>query len=87
MPADMLSAVFTYMMYVIGVLALIPMLFAKRKAGYRVTAVLTGLLTCLCGLYFCVSSPNVFNHSRESYTGSFHSLVRDMARTAGRDTS
>jgi len=38
-------------MYVIGVLALIPMLFAKRKVGYRITAVLTGLLTCLCGLY------------------------------------
>ena len=65
-------------MYVIGVLALIPMLFAKRRTGYRITAVLTGLLTCLCGLYFCVSSPNVFNHSRESYTESFHSLVQDM---------
>ena len=67
-------------MYVIGVLALIPMLFAKRRTGYRITAVLTGLLTCLCGLYFCVSSPNVFNHSRESYTESFHSLVQDMDR-------
>ena len=67
-----------YMMYVIVVLALIPMLFAKRRTGYRITAVLTGLLTCLCGLYLCVSSPNVFNHSRESYTESFHSLVQDM---------
>ncbi|MBQ1390026.1 MAG: hypothetical protein IIY78_10465 [Clostridia bacterium] len=67
-------------MYVIGVLALIPMLFAKRRTGYRITAVLTGLLTCLWGLYFCASSPNVFNHSRESYTESFHSLVRDMDR-------
>ena len=65
-------------MYIIGVLALIPMLFAKHRIGYRITAVLTGLLSCLCGLYFCTFSPDCFNHSRESYTESFHSLVRDM---------
>ncbi|MGC8000860.1 hypothetical protein, partial [Salmonella enterica] len=46
----------------------------------RITAVLTGLLTCFCGLNFCAHSPNVFNHSRESYTESFHSLVQDMDR-------
>ena len=68
------------LMYVIGVLALIPMLFAKRKIGYRITAVLTGLLTCFCVFYFCPSSPDIFNHSRESYTESFHSLVQDMDR-------
>ena len=68
------------LMYVIGVLALIPMLFAKRKIGYRITAVLTGLLTCFCVLYFCPSSPDIFNHSHESYTESFHSLVQDMDR-------
>ena len=65
-------------MYIIGALALIPMLFAKRKIGYKITAVLTGILSCLCGLYFCAYSPDCFNHSRESYTGSFHSLVQDM---------
>lgn len=65
-------------LYIISVLALIPMIFAKRRIGYRITAVLTGILTCLCGFYFCVSSPNSFNHSRESYTESFHSLVHDM---------
>ncbi len=65
-------------MYIIGALALIPMLFAKRRIGYRITAVLTGILSCLCGLYFCAYSPDCFNHSRESYTGSFHSLVQDM---------
>ena len=69
-----------YMMYVIGVLALIPMLFAKRRTGYRITAVLTGLLTCFCGLNFCTSLPHIFNHSRESYTESFHSFVQDMDR-------
>ena len=65
-------------MYIISVLALIPMLFAKRRIGYRIAAVLTGLLTCLCGVCFCLSSPDYFNHSRESYTESFRSLVRDM---------
>lgn len=67
-------------MYIIGVLALIPMLFAKRRTGYRIAAVLTGLPVCLCGLYLCTFSPDCFNHSRESYTESFHSLVRDMDR-------
>jgi C-terminal processing protease CtpA/Prc len=65
-------------LYLISVLALIPMLFAKRRTGYRITAVLTGILSCLCGIYFCASSPYDFNHTRESYTESFHSLVMDM---------
>ena len=74
-----LDFMFIFMeMYIIGILALIPMLFAKRRIGYRITAVLTGILSCLCGLYFCSHSPNCFNHSRESYTVSFHSLVQDM---------
>ncbi len=67
-----------FVMYIIAVLALIPMLLAKRKTGYRIAAVLTGILSCLCGLYFSAVSPNIFNHTRESYTGSFHSLVMDM---------
>ena len=65
-------------MYIIGVFALLPMLFAKRRIGYRITAVLTGILSCFCGLYFCMCSPNCFNHSLESYTKSFHSLVQDI---------
>lgn len=67
-----------YTLYAIPVLSLIPMLFAKRRIGYRITAVLTGILSCLSGLIFCLISPNFFNHSQESYTGSFHSLVKDM---------
>lgn len=67
-----------FVMYIIAVLALIPALFAKRRIGYCITAVLTGILSCLCGFYFCAISPNIFNHSRESYTESFHSLVMDM---------
>ena len=65
-------------MYIISVLALIPMIFAKSRIGYRISSVITGILTCLCGFYFCASSPHSFNHSRESYTESFHSLVHDM---------
>ena len=65
-------------MYIIALLALIPMLFARRKIGYRIAAGVTGILSCLGGLYFCSTSPNIFNHTRESYTESFHSLVRDM---------
>ena len=66
------------LMYIIALLALIPMLFAKRKTGYRISAVLTAVASCFCGFYFCLSSPNIFNHTRESYTESFHSLVMEM---------
>ena len=67
-----------YPLYALGVLALIPIPFANRDTGYKVSAVLTGVLSCLCGFYFCLTSPTKFNHSRESYTESFHSLVTDM---------
>ena len=66
------------LMYIIALLALIPMLFAKRKTGYRISAVLTAVASCFCGFYFCLSSPNIFNHTRESYTESFHSLAMEM---------
>lgn len=67
-------------MYIIALLALLPIPFAKRRIGYRISAVITGVLSVLCAFYFCASSPNVFNHTRESYTESFHSLVQDMDR-------
>lgn len=65
-------------LYLIAVSALIPIPFAKRKIGYRITAALTGVVSVLCGLYFCFSLPLDFNHTRQSYTDSFHSLVQDM---------
>ena len=68
-------------LYAIAILALIPMLFAKRKIGYRITAFLTGLLTVLCGFYFCGTAPNLFNESQKSYTESFRSLVKNMDKT------
>ncbi|MBO4391388.1 MAG: hypothetical protein J5825_11090 [Lachnospiraceae bacterium] len=66
--------------YVIALFALLPIPFAKRKIGYRITAVITTLLSLASGLYFLCTSPLYFNHSSESYTASFHSLVRDLDR-------
>ena len=67
-------------LYVIALSALLPIPFAKRKIGYRVTGAITGLVTCVFGFYYLGMSPLYFNHSRESYTESFHSLVQDMDR-------
>jgi len=68
-------------LYLIAAFALIPIPFAKRKIGYRITATLTGVVSVVCGLYFCATSPNSFNHTRQSYTDSFHSMVQDMDKT------
>ena len=68
-------------LYLIAVLALIPIPFVKRKIGYRIAASFTGVLSLFAALYFCATSPNYFNHIHESYTGSFHSLIQDMDRT------
>ena len=65
-------------MYLIGILALLPVPFAKRKTGYRIAASAAGIMSVLCGLVFCVMSPDRSNHVRESYTDSFHALVREM---------
>ncbi len=67
-------------LYAIALFALLPIPFAKRKIGYRVTGAITGLVTCVFGFYYLGMSPLYFNHSRESYTESFHSLVQDMDR-------
>ena len=65
-------------LYVIALSALLPIPFAKRKIGYKITSAITGIVTCAFGFYYLGMSPNYFNHSRESYTESFHSLVQDM---------
>lgn len=67
-------------LYGIALFALLPILFAKRKIGYKIAAVFVGLVTCVFGFYFLGMSPFYFNHSQESYTESFHSLVNDMDR-------
>lgn len=65
-------------LYLIGILALFPIPFAKRKIGYPIAASLVGICSVLCGLYFSASSPNVGNFAKMSYTASFHALVREM---------
>ena len=65
-------------LYTVSLFALLPVLFAKRKIGYKITAVITGLVTCVLGFYYLGMAPHYFNHSYESYTESFHSLVMDM---------
>ncbi len=65
-------------LYIIGALALIPIPFAGRKYGYRISAAISGTVAVLCAFMFCFTSPNYFNHTRESYTESFRSLVADM---------
>ncbi|HBB71352.1 MAG TPA: hypothetical protein DCZ71_01945 [Ruminococcus sp.] len=65
-------------MYAIAVSALLPVPFAKRRIGYGISAALTGILTSICGFFFLGLSPDYFNHTRESYTDSFHSMVQDM---------
>ena len=65
-------------LYVIALSALLMIPFAKRKIGYKVTAVITGFVTVVFGFYYILMSPLYFNHSKESYTESFHSMVQDM---------
>ena len=68
-------------MYFIAILALLPIPFARRKIGYRITAILTGVFSLVCGFCFCATSPHYHNFSRMSYTDSFHALVQEMDRT------
>ena len=65
-------------LYIIAFCSLLPVLFAKRRIGYKIIAFITGLLTMLCGFYFCFSAPNYSNYTRKSYSDSFHALIKDM---------
>ena len=67
-------------LYLIGAFALIPMPLARRKAGYSISAVLTGLLSVCCAAVFCTVSPHRYSHFTESYTEAFHALVQEMDR-------
>lgn len=66
------------LLYLLGILALIPIPFAKRRIGYPIAATLVGVVSVFCGLYFSATSPNVSNFSKMSYTDSFHALVEEM---------
>lgn len=68
-------------LYITAAAAVLPALFAKRKHGYRISAGIAGIMALLCGTYLSLASPNYFNHTRESYSESFHSFVEDLDRT------
>ncbi|MBR4201916.1 MAG: hypothetical protein IKQ91_11740 [Oscillospiraceae bacterium] len=65
-------------LYLLGVIALLPMITAKRRIGHRIMAVPVTLLSILVGFYFCVSVQNAFNFSRKSYTDSFRAMIQTM---------
>ena len=44
-------------LYAVALFALLPIPFAKRKIGYKITAVLAGLVTCVMGFYYIGMSP------------------------------
>lgn len=67
-------------LYLLAVFALIPIPFARRKIGYRISAALSGVLAVSLGFYFCSLAPNYHNYVYRSYTDSFHMLIQTMDR-------
>ena len=65
-------------LYLLGILALLPIITAKRKTGHLIMMVPVVLLSALAGFYYCGTAPNVFNFSRKSYTDSFHAMIQAM---------
>ena len=45
--------------YLIAFISIVPMLLARRKTGYRVFTVITGLLTVIFSVLFTALSPSV----------------------------
>ena len=68
-------------MYLISVLAFIPMMCAEQEKGYRIFGTVTAVLSVVFALRFCLISNQLHNFSRKSYTGSFHALVRELDRS------
>lgn len=68
-------------LYIMAALSVIPIPFAKRKVGYRIAASITGIVAVMCGIYFSAQSPNFYNYTSKSYTGSFRAMVRTMDKT------
>ena len=68
-------------MYIIALLALVPMFCEHRNKGYKVAAPITGVLSVVLGIYFCTSSADLHNFTRKSYTASFEALVTEMNRS------
>ena len=57
--------------YMIGLIVLFPIPFAKHKIGYCITAWITGIALTIFGFYYMTMAPNSFNHTRESLRNPF----------------
>ena len=68
-------------MYLISLLSFVLMFCEERKKGYKVAAPIAGILAVGLGLFFCVSSVDLHNYSRKSYTASFEALVTEMNKS------
>lgn len=69
------------MLYLIAVLALVPLLCEEFDKGYKVFTPITTVLSVVFAMIFCVVSINNHNFSRKSYTDSFRAMVREMDRS------
>ena len=67
-------------LYLLGILALFPIITAKRKIGHRIMMIPVVLLSAAAGFYYCGTAPNVFNFTRQSYTDSFRAMIQTMDR-------
>ncbi len=69
------------LLHVIALTVVLPCILAKRRIGYRIAAVLSGIVAVFFGVVFCGLSPHIYVHKDLSYTDSFRAMVRDMDRT------
>ncbi|MCR4639527.1 S41 family peptidase [Ruminococcus sp.] len=68
-------------MYLTAIIALLPVLCAVHKKGYRVTASAVGVLSVVFCVSFFISPTKAHNYTRKSYTKSFRALVKEMDRS------
>lgn len=67
-------------MYLIAIIAFVPMLCADMEKGYRIFAPVTAVMTAIFGIVFFTSSNDIHNYTRKSYTKSFHAMVKELDR-------
>lgn len=67
--------------YLIVLLTVLPMLLGRWRIGYRITAVIGGLLIALLGIFSLLTAQHFGNYYSKSYTESFRAAVQDMERT------
>lgn len=68
-------------MYLMALLAFVPLICEERKRGYKVAVPIAGALAVVLGVYFCLTSVDLHNFSKKSYTASFEALVTEMNKS------